>query len=180
MSHKPGTNLGGVRDLESLRKRCFIEPETNCWRWRLAMKEGAAKTWVVLADGTRRHMVGRRAALLLKSGEDVPEGRVVFALACCPNKDCVNPSHCRTGTRKEASAAAFARGDFDTEARRRATEVALRAHRKLSPEQHRVIATSDLPSPQIAKLLGVSSGRVNAIKRGEFGARNNSIFNYQP
>ncbi len=180
MSHKPGADLGGVRTLEDLRVRCFIEPETNCWRWRMALKEKVARVWVAFGGGIRRHMVGRRAALLLQTGRDLSRDRVVFAKVCCPNRDCVNPGHSRVGSRKEAMAAAIARGDFDTEARRRATEIALRAHRKLSPEQHREIAVSDTPTPILSKRLGVSAGRINAIKRGEFAGSKSSVFNFQP
>jgi hypothetical protein len=180
MSHQPGAYLGGVRCLETLRERCFVDSDTGCWHWRLAKADGTPRVWVCVGDGERRHMLGRRAALFLSTGKPLPSGKFAFAKPRCSSRDCVNPGHCSIGTRKEVMRAAVARGEFDTEARRLQVEAALRGKRKLSPEQHREIACSEVPTPDLAKSLGVSNGRINAIKRGEFGGITTSAFNFHP
>lgn len=109
MSHKKGAYLGGVRTVEDMRLRSRIDQETGCWRWGLSMSPaqgksesmGRPKVWVVHAEtGKRTAMAGRRAALMLARGQDLPEGHVAFAKMCCKWDDCVNPEHSRSGTRK--------------------------------------------------------------------------------
>lgn len=51
------------------------------------------------AHGRKVVARGRRAALLLARGEDLLPGHVAYARLSCTNKLCVNPEHCRSGTK---------------------------------------------------------------------------------
>lgn len=109
MTHEVGTYLGGVRTVEDLRQRCRIDHETGCWRWGMTVSKeannngaGRPKVEVLNPDtGKKTVMSGRRAALVLERGKDIPKGHVSFAKACCKWDDCVNPAHARSGSRHE-------------------------------------------------------------------------------
>jgi hypothetical protein len=102
MPHAPGTYLGGIRTLEDLRQRCVIDAETGCWHWRMAITQGAPRVHLQHPqDGCKVTMRGRRAALLLATGRDLPRGHSAYARPCCKADDCVNPAHSRTGTRQQ-------------------------------------------------------------------------------
>lgn len=101
MSHAHGTNLGGIRTLDDLKARCVIDDITECWHWTLAMWKNAPRVHLLTPDTGRKITArGRRAALYLARGEDMPRGHVAFARLGCTSADCCNPEHCRSGTKK--------------------------------------------------------------------------------
>ena len=101
MSHPHGTYLGGIRNLDDLRLRCVVDEDTGCWHWRLSKCDGVPKVHVTHPALPRpgHIMRGRRAALLLARGRDLPAGHVAYARLTCQSADCVNPSHCQSGDR---------------------------------------------------------------------------------
>lgn len=101
MSLPKGFYLGGIRTAEDLRQRSYVDPDTGCWHWRMAKNEGFPVVHFQTPDtGASVKMRGRRAALYLERGRDLPKGHVAYAKTCCESKDCVNPAHSRSGNRK--------------------------------------------------------------------------------
>jgi len=186
MSHKPGTHLGGIRTLQDLRDRCHIDDDTGCWIWKLALDRGHPKVHFVAPDtGERKCMRGPRAAWYLRGGEDIANGRIVFRLACCPNRDCVNPTHVKEGTMKERGTQIRRSGVLRNlpQSIEAATRVA-RTHRaKLTLEQVREIRSSPETCAELARRFGIAHSQISAIRRGEAWkdiASNASVFTWRP
>ena len=101
MPHQHGADLGGIRTLEDLRVRCVMDEETGCWHWRMSMSQGRPRVHImhpVSHEGV--NMRGRRAALVLATGQDLPPLHFAFARLCCTSDDCCNPDHARSGNRE--------------------------------------------------------------------------------
>lgn len=100
MSHKHGTDLGGIRTLQDLKDRCIVDEVTECWHWTMSVFAGSPRIHMWTPDtGKRISARGRRAALYLQRGQDLPPKNVAFARTCCTNPLCVNPDHARSGTK---------------------------------------------------------------------------------
>lgn len=169
MSHKHGTDLGGVNSLERLRLRCWIDPATGCWHWRLGRNrdDGSARVWVRLPDGARRTMLGRKAAYLL-SGREVRPGWRVIATRDCHEPTCCNPDHAR-----QASAATIAKvqermGTACSARKVAAARATAKARRKLNAEQVAMVhrTRGELTAAQVAEQLGCSVRVVREIRQG--------------
>lgn len=105
MPHKPGTHLNGIRTVADLMDRCRVDPDTGCWHLALCFSQGAPR--VVMphpTTGKLTHVRGRRAALLLQRGRDLPPGHQAWRRECCESADCVNPAHARSGPRDQYAA----------------------------------------------------------------------------
>lgn len=99
---RKGYDAGGVRTVEGLKLRSRVDPVTGCWNWLQGLI-GPHHPKVHLVHpvtGKRFQTTGRRAAVLLATGKEVPKGHTAWARACCDSDLCVNPAHVRTGTRK--------------------------------------------------------------------------------
>lgn len=101
---------GGVRTLEDLRDRCRIDDITGCWIWSLccAMPRGCPTPLTHLRAGLvgndrDANIPAARAAWLL-AGNKLKPGQLVWRHACKAGL-CINPEHCRAGTRREMHAA---------------------------------------------------------------------------
>ena len=113
---KPATpNRGGVRTLQDLMLRCTVDDETGCWLWAMAAvnPRGAVTPMVHVAAGVAGQAVGAtipaaRVAWLL-SGRRLEPGHVVWRHVCGSGM-CINPEHCRAGTRSTALKAVAATG----------------------------------------------------------------------
>lgn len=116
MSKPTSKPAGGVRTLEDLRLRCVIDEETGCWLWQQAVATaGGGTTPIVhLPDnvlpgvGRRSTIPAARAAWLL-SGRKLQPGHVVWRQLCTGGR-CINPAHCRAGTKSDGLAAVAATG----------------------------------------------------------------------
>jgi hypothetical protein len=100
---KPCRYSGGIRTLADLRLRCRVDHTTGCWHWLQALITCSGQPKVHLvhpATGMKYQTSGRRAAVLLATGKEVPKGHVAWPRPCCDSEDCVNPEHARTGPRK--------------------------------------------------------------------------------
>jgi hypothetical protein len=167
MPHATGTYLGGIRTLEDLRQRCVIDAETGCWHWRLSFSQGSPRVHLQhpAAAGGRLGvaMRGRRAALLLATGSDLPPGHFAFARACCKADDCVNPAHSRSGNRQQ-------HGEW------------LRKTGKVKNLLTKSLA-SDEPNQALADRLGVSKFVIYQVRNGRthVGALPGaSVFSWRP
>ena len=170
MPHAKGTHLHGIRTLDDLRQRCVIDTDTGCWHWRLALSQGAPR--VHLAHpclGPGRHVMrGRRAALLLARGRDLPAGHVAYARLCCASDDCVNPAHCQSGSRDAHGRWLHDSGrvkNLITKVRASRAAWAKRG-RKITPELRERILASTESTYALARDIGVSQFAVWAVRKG--------------
>ena len=185
MSHKPGTDLGGIRTLEDLRIRCYVSEETGCWHCRMAMCDGAPRLHLVRLDGKHVTMRGRRAALYLRDGEMLPAGHIAFARASCHANDCVNPDHTRSGSKKQWGAEIARRGKWKgLPAKVAANERTNRRRRALTDEQAERVRKCELPATVLAEEFGVSASLVRGVRTGARYMRRSappaSVFAWRP
>lgn len=186
MRHPKGADLGGIRDIERLRLRCVVDDVTGCWVWSGALSDGAPKIHfrhpVTLE---RTDAKGRRAALILARGADLPRGHVAWQKACCDHDLCVNPDHCRSGTKKEwgrwlttsgkvknlPSKSVAARKGWDTKGR------------KVTPEMKTKIMNDPRPISELAAELGLSRMGVWSVRQQlshRDGMANSSVWTWRP
>ena len=158
MSHSHGSYIGGIRDLAGLHCRCRIDEETGCWRWGLSVSHRAARVHFKTPDtGLTIVARGRRAALYLASGVDLPKGHFAFAKPVCEHDDCVNPAHSTSGDRKAHGRALTASGRTKNLATKSAaSRKSWATRRTLTDEMVREIRTSEESIYKLAARLGVA------------------------
>lgn len=168
MTTKNGDDLGGIRNVLRLRDRCHVDHETECWHWRLAISQGSPSVAIVHpVSGQRVKMRGRRAALTLKLGKDLPAGHSAYAAMCCKSLDCVNPDHCRSGNRRQLGGAHARSGILKgNHLRSIAGRMNVEGRRKLSPDQVRAIRDGGKSDKSFAAEFGVSAYAVWCAKKG--------------
>lgn len=169
MPIKKGQYLGGVRSVEDLRKRCVVDTDTGCWHWKQCFHQGSPR--VIMPHPTTGkivHMRGRRAALVLQRGRDLPAGHKAWRRDCCESDDCVNPAHARSGTRLQWSAWARREGVYDTQAKRIAMRrLAEKRTRVLDEAKRREIVESSESTYALAKRYGCSQFAVWRVRAGQ-------------
>ena len=170
MSFPHGTDLGGIRTLERLRERCFVDESTGCWHWRMAISQGAPRVQFSV-DGRNRISRGPSAARRL-AGK--PVGAMSWVV--CGHADCVNPAHTRTGTRKEHGAHLRKTGAAKTPAK------AQHHSRRLTAAQIVEIRSSSEAARVLAERFGVCGNVIWRARHGqtykEVGAP--SVFAWRP
>lgn len=183
MSHPEGVYLGGIRTVECLRKRSRVDECTGCWHWGMACVQGSPKVHYVAPDtGLRIAQRGRRAALHLQRGADLPAKR--YAIAKCDSDDCVNPEHSRVGTRTELGQWLRRSGRVkNLPSKSAASRKGWDGRRKLTPADVVLIRTSTETDQQLAARLGVSafcvwSARIGKSHRHVMAGA--SVFNWLP
>lgn len=157
----------GVKTIDDLKARCFVDEDTECWHWKLSRMEDGRPKVNVRVRGKRESIHGRRAAFILSRGYLPERGHRVFAVDACKSIDCVNPRHCRSGTVAEHGAAQTKRGNLkNVPSKVRANREIARKHTAhLTMEQARQIRTADGSLLQVAKRFGVTARTVWAIKK---------------
>jgi hypothetical protein len=170
MSHPHGTYLGGIRNLDDLRLRCVVDEDTGCWHWRLSLCDGVPKVHVTHPALPRpgHIMRGRRAALLLARGRDLPAGHVAYARLTCQSADCVNPSHCQSGDRHAHGRYLTKSGKVKGLLSKRKASRAMwdKRGRKVTPEVRAHILASDATTYALAKELNLSQFAVWSVRKG--------------
>jgi hypothetical protein len=184
MSHPTGAYLGGVRSLEDLRSRCRIDEHTDCWHCSLAFNQGTVRIWVHLGGGMRKMMRGRRAALFLARGKDLPPKHLAWGLKHCKSLDCVNPAHCASGTKAQWGAALSAKGTVKNRPTKiRAARESSLCRRVLTDAQAYYVRHSDKTLAELAAELKVSRTLISEIRRGNRYTevfRGASVFAWRP
>lgn len=156
-------DCGGIRTLDDLKARCWVDDETGCWHWKLAKYDGAPRAMVYVC-GKHQMMSGRRAALLL-SGQEIAKGHRAFNRYFCQAKDCVNPDHTKSGTVRQHGAALAKAGTLKgIPSKVRAGRVNGRNQSKLSLELAREIRDSEETYQQLAERLGVDTKTIYGVK----------------
>lgn len=171
MSHAHGTYLGGVVSVECLRSRSVVDGDTGCWHWRQSTFPCGCPS--VRLVGSASKMRGRRAALWLASGGELPlRGHLVWARDGCKSVDCVNPEHATSGTKAQWGRVISKRGVYHEDRARRAASakrVAVeRGITKIPDADLPAIRASEEPSKAVADRYGVHAGTINAIRRGAY------------
>jgi DNA-binding transcriptional regulator YiaG len=165
----PRTPRGGIRTVEDIRQRCRIDPFTECWIWGLAHRDngGAYMSVIHPVTGKASATHGRRAALLLASGADLPAGVYCYAGPDCRHFDCCNPAHARYSTRAEYGAWQRDSGQLKGKvARVKSAQATAMAQRKLTPEQVNAIRSSLVSDAKLAATYGVCRKTINNVRNG--------------
>lgn len=167
MSHKHGTILNGINSLERLKDRCTVDPINDCWHWGLSSTDGLPNVRVCLPDGTKKKMKGRRAALVLATGEDLPSGWFAIRSPSCPSKGCCNPDHSFMGTGADFGRAVAEIGTFKNSPKRIAANRKIsNSKRKLTDEQAAEIRVSVRSDDELAREYMVSRWTIHDIRNG--------------
>lgn len=184
MAFEHGKYLGGIRTLEHLKDRCYVDPDTACWHWKGALSDGYPHVWMTCPEtGKQGSRSGTRAALLL-SGRPIPKGHIAYRR--CDHLDCVNPAHISTGTKKEWGKWVQKTGKQKGNLQRTAanTANARRTRAKLSVEIVREIRSSNESGVALAARLGVCSQTISRVRTGRAWvdqvATNASVFSWRP
>lgn len=166
MSHQKGAYLGGVRDVESLRLRCWCDPDTKCWHFRTAHGKSIPHDGVrqVVWVHDRGVITVTRAAWEFSNRQTLPLGMVAFRI--CKSHDCANPRHIRAGTRAEHGLFVKASGALKGQAKR---IIACRANglkrSKLTAELRQWAIQSRQTGTEIAHGLDCSESLVYNTRR---------------
>lgn len=170
MPMEKGRYLGGIRTVEDLRQRSYVDPDTGCWHWRLAMVQNAPKIHFQAPDtGAVVVCKGRRATLWLQRGHDVPAGHLAYRRYTCTADDCVNPAHATSGTPTQWGAER--RKGVDPVAKAVRSRNSLKAWdqrgRLVTPAMVREIRTSTDSVAAVAQRLGISQFCVWSVRTGQ-------------
>lgn len=164
MSTKPGAYLGGIRTVDDVRLRCYVDPETDCWHWRLHFARGRTQCVWLGADGQVRKGAAARAAWELAGRRLAPGWIVSRDRRVCESEDCCNPAHHRAGPRAKVIPALT---EEQRLTHRIATTRASRQRASLSMDAARRIRQSGETLAAEAAKWGVSPSTVSQVRRGE-------------
>lgn len=165
----------GVTSLECLRQRCRIDDVTGCWVWSMAVANASTTPTPVvhIAPGAKGLVKGGavvtapRAAWLL-AGNTLEPGQVVYRLVC-GNSRCINPEHCRTGTRAQMQAAIAATGRNRGRPERRVINAKSRASQLVPVEKVRqaeALFAAGVMQKDVRERLSLSQKAAAAIRKG--------------
>lgn len=172
-----GVRNDGIRDLDDLRARCWIDEITGCWHWR-GGRDGDGRPALWLPAQGRRTSLGV-ALRWFVHGELPRPGSAYHPV--CGTKNCANPKHRRDGTR--ATQMRAARIERSPLVRARMT-IARRAAGKLSDADVAAIQAHPGPLRVIAEQFGITPGYACEIRRGKRrGApvrKAASVFDWRP
>lgn len=164
MSHAPGTYLGGIRTLEDIHLRCYVDPRSDCWHWRLHFSSRGRSCCVWTVDGIEHKGTAARAAWVLAGYRLEPGWIVSRRRSICDSPDCCNPAHHRAGPRAKVLP------KMTPEQRvmhRVGVTRASRRSAKLTMEAALRIRQSDAPCHEEAAKWGVAPTTISQIRRGE-------------
>lgn len=167
----------GVRHLEDLRLRCFIDTETGCWLWRGALSHSktrkvspTTRVWLpagIHGDGAGAITTASKAAWLL-SGRKLKDGHVVWR-AVCNQTDCINPQHCKGVSRQQMHAEIAASNRLKGNPTRAAIN-AINGRASLMPvatvRQAESLFASGAMLKDVKQQLGISSDVAKRIRQG--------------
>lgn len=167
MGQPYGANLGGVRTLDDLMARCYVDPDTHCWHWRGAMQKrgnGTEEPRVWLADDRKTATVSR-AAWKLAGKRALRKGETVWRRCLCDC--CGNPAHMMAGTKAQwgawVSEKGYLQGRPERAAINRRTKIES-GQAKLTPELAQWANESPQLGVDVAWALGVSATTVSRAR----------------
>lgn len=168
----------GVQTLADLRNRCRIDDETGCWEWAMAAisPRGSIVPIVHLGRGAlgadpsvkQNNMPAARAAWLM-AGNLLPAGHIVWRHVCAAGL-CINPGHCRAGTRSQMHAAVAATGRNKGKPDRRAINARNRLGMVTAVEVVRkaeAMFADGVLQRDVRKALGMAQETAARIRKGQ-------------
>lgn len=171
-------------ELARIKERCKID--CDCWVWSMSVtRTNGGKTLnpsVHAMDyklGKRRLQGGYRAVWQAKTGEPIPDGKIVYRnFKVCTNQLCLNPAHLKCGTRKQWGAL-MAKSDV-----MKGRETKIKANRKItdklraaSDEQVLQVLAFVGTIKQASEKMGLSRHVVERIRRGRAKYAHRAGFN---
>lgn len=163
--HEHGAYLGGLRNIRTLRERCFIGDD-GCWHLRQANGRAMPrdKRHAVWVFG-RGVMTSTRAAWLFATGSLPADGHIVFRT--CESYDCVKPNHLQSGPKTAQGKMLAERGSLrGSMSRVQANRANGMRRRKLTLELAQWARESEQPATDIAHALGIAVSRAIDVKAG--------------
>ena len=158
-----------MKSIGEMLSSCYVDTETGCWQWRggHSHNSGYHEFPVCKApvNGVLRMMTAQRAAWILSGKRP---GAVVWRSVCSAN-DCINPAHCKTGTRDEMYADIKASGRNRNITSRRV--INLRSAMKMATpietvKKAEAMFSTGASQKDVRAVFGMSSATASAIRRG--------------
>lgn len=168
--------MTGIRTIEDLRQRCWVDDITGCWHWKGAVtQDGHPVMWMPQLDKTTTAGV---AICVLKTGSTPKKG--VFWRCICDTRGCANPDHRRPGSRSAQMLAAKITRSPLTRARMSIGKCGRRP--RLTDEQQAEIRDSSDSLRVLAERYGISQSTASRIRQGIrrqlLAAPGSSVFNF--
>ena len=167
----------GIRTIEDLRERCWIDTDTDCWHWRGATSLGSPAVCIPGHGGAGR--MGR-AVCFLKTGK-LPARGVIWHCVCA-TRHCANPEHLKPTTRSAVMRKAIIKRGPAFVAKAQAVK---RARSTIcNDEIAAAIRASDESLPVLAaRYAPMSAGMVWRIRKGQCWlptVRGASVLSFMP
>lgn len=170
-----GMRTDGIRTVEDLMARCWVDPDTGCWHWRFA-RDSKALPSLRLAPLNRTVSLGV-AACYFATGAAPKPGQMWHCTCTTPN--CANPEHRRAGDRSsQMRAASLTR----TPLQRARISAGKRAASHLTDGQRAEIAGSTEILRVLAERYGVSVSGAQKLRtaRAPDPKAGFSVFSWRP
>lgn len=157
-----GRDLGGIRDMDGLKRRCRIHPITDCWEY-ISAQQSDGSYEVYIASERRCTSLGA-AVGWLTTGERVPAGKCWVAI--CGNHQCANPDHRKLRPLGEQARIAGAAGRLTSAVKSGRISATRRARSPWSDADIAQMRADDLPASETAEKWGMSESYARLVLSG--------------
>ena len=162
--HNAGRDLGGIRDIDGIKRRCTVDDITGCWHYMGGDPTVDHSVSVYLAAERRVTTLGS-AVGWLATGQTAPKGKAWVAI--CDNPRCGNPEHRALKAAGHHMRIKRAAKSIERSALYRAKmSAAAQAWRKVSDAQVAEIRAASGTCAAIGKAYGISESQAAKIRRG--------------
>lgn len=164
MSIKYGQDLGGVRDIDGLKRRCRVDDETGCWVY--PSKAKGTRSPSVYVASIRLTMPLGAAVGFLTTGKRLEKG-MCWAVTC-DNTKCGNPDHRKLMKNGGGAIMKKKHGITRSVAYRLKHGAAMAKFRKLTDEQVMEIRAADrsVQHKVLAERYGVHESWIGKLRTG--------------
>lgn len=163
----------GIKTIEDVKGRCYVDDFTGCWHWRGSMKindkgRGTPQMHIYDSVARRSATVSGPLAVLELTGRRTPQTQRGWRTCLCD--DCLNPAHIMGGTHKEWGAWLREQRCWqNSPARLAAGREWARARSRLSAKEI-AQAKECRTGKEAAELLGISESHASKIRTGKIWA----------
>jgi hypothetical protein len=156
---KRGAYQGGIRSVDDIKARCWVDEDTGHWHWRGSLVEGRPSMWI---SGLQARCTVGVALCFFSTGKRPAKGKVWHHTCSC--MECANPEHHKPGNRSSQMLAAHKRrGPLErlkvAKGRRKAS--------RLTDDDVIAIRAGNEPLSVIAAQYGISVSYAWALRRGK-------------
>jgi len=165
--------MASINTLADLKGYCTVS-ESGCWIWKGGYSQQGyvpvahiGREFMPSLTKTQRTFSAYRAAWLL-AGKPVPKGHVVYRHVCLDHK-CVNPAHCKTGTKGEMHARYSSSGKNKGQPNRIVANMKNRVKQFLPKEKVQAIQAAldaGMKVKEIINLHKTDGGTIRKIRAG--------------